>query len=135
MINRRIVGAVLPSHAERHAVLDRVGEGRELFGKFRCVAEVSADRCIAAGDVESDADDGDFVAIGRDATDRHDVADMTVRHQRRAFSAAGDVLELCDGLGVVLAEDRDSLVRFGGRIHASSMDPEPLRRNQPGRSR
>ena len=45
-----------------------------------------------------------------DAADRHDVAEMAVRHQRGALGAAGDVLELRERVRLVLAEDGD-LVR------------------------
>ena len=40
-----------------------------------------------------------LLAVRRHATDGHDVAEMSVRHQRRTFGPAGNVLELCQRLG------------------------------------
>ena len=109
MVDRRVVGAVLAADAERH---DRPGSRRrspvELVGEVgRPVqGEVGADRGVAAGDVEPDADDRHLFLVGGDAADRHHVADVAVGHQRRALGAAGDVLELRERVRLVLAEDR-----------------------------
>ena len=49
--------------------------------------EIGPDRCVAARDVESDADDRHLLAIGRDAADGHDVPNVSVGHQRRVGRA------------------------------------------------
>ena len=84
---------------------------RQLLARgLACDVQVGADRGVAAGDVEADADDRDLVPVGGDAADRHDVAEVAVGHQRRALGAAGDVLELRERVRLVLAEDGDLCV-------------------------
>ena len=93
MIDRRVVGAILPPDAEAHGAGDLVGEPVERRAApprraaERVEREVGADRGVAAGDVEADADDGHLVAVRRDAADRHDVADVAVGHERRSLGA------------------------------------------------
>ena len=81
---------------------------REAAGEARRAVQrqIGANRGVAAGDVEADADDRHLLAVGGDAADRHDVAEVAVGHERGALGAAGDVLELRQRVRLVLAEDR-----------------------------
>ena len=111
MIGRRVVRAVLAADAEAHGVGDRIGDPGERRADFRRRAakrverEVGANRGVAAGDVEADADDGHLVAVGRDATDRHDVAHVAVGHEGCVHCLFANVLELDERLFFVLSED------------------------------
>ena len=119
MLDRRIAGTVLPADAERDLILNRVGdrvEAVEQVGRT-CPCEIGPDRRIAAGDVEPDADDGDLLAIGGNAANRHDVTEVTVGHQRGPLGAARDVLELRQGLWLMLS--KDSELAHGGNPIAS----------------
>ena len=109
MIDRGIVGAVLPADAERDDVLNLVGDLRQPIDAVRRAVQrqVGANRRVAAGDVEPDADHRHLLGVGSHAADRHDVAQMPVGHQRRALGAAGDIVELRQRVGFVLAEDGD----------------------------
>ena len=109
MIDGSIVGAVLPANAEGDDVLDLVGDLRQPIDEAgRAVQrQVGANRGVAAGDVETDADHRHLPGVGRHAADRHDVAQVPVGHQRRAFGAAGDVVELRQRVRFVVAEDGD----------------------------
>ena len=69
--------------------------------------QVGADGRVAARDVEADAHDGHLVAVCRDPANRHDVAEVAVRHEGRPLGAAGDVLELRERVRLVRAEDGD----------------------------
>ena len=82
------------------AIAEAIGEARRVRER-----QVGADRGVAAGDVEADADDRDLFAVRRDAADRHDVAQVAVRHERGPLGAAGNVLELRERVRLVLAED------------------------------
>src|SRR5687768_8258606 len=107
MLDRRVVGTVLPADAERDLVLNRVRDRAEAVDQIgrTCPREIGSDRRIAAGDVEPDADDGDLLAIGGHTTNRHDVTEVTVGHQRDPLRAAGDVLELRHRSRLVFTED------------------------------
>ena len=89
----RIPRAVLQTHTKRERALNFVGQLAHAALDLR-QHQIGADRGVAAGDVEAHADDGDLVAICRDAADRHDVAEVAVGHEGRPFGAAGHVLEL-----------------------------------------
>ena len=116
MIHRRVVRLVLSADAEAHGVGDRVGDLAEqllhLVGisAERFEGEVGADRRVSAGDVEPDAHDRDLVVVRRDAADRHDVAHVAVGHESGVDRVLTHMLELDDGLFVVLAEDLHSLL-------------------------
>jgi hypothetical protein len=88
---------------------------------------VGADRGVAARDVEPDADDGDLVMVRRDAADGHDVTNVPVRHQRRVDRALTNVLELNDGLLVVLSKDlhgvRNLPIRSSAPVAPASNGP------------
>ncbi len=107
MIHGGVVRPILAPHAERDASLDLVGDRRKLLGEGGRVLQIGADRGVAAGDVETDTNHGDLLVVGGDTADRHHVAEMAVGHEGGALGAAGDVLELREGLRFVLAEDRD----------------------------
>src|SRR5688572_2060004 len=109
MLHRGIVRAVLPPDAERDLVLNGVGDLAKAIDQVRrtCPLQVGSDRRVAAGDVEADADNGHLIAVGGDAANRHDVAQVTVGHQRSPFSAARNVLELRQRLWLVLSKDRE----------------------------
>src|SRR5688572_6214723 len=119
MLDRCIAGTVLPADAERDLVLNRVGNRAEAVDQVGrpCPREIGPDRRIAAGDVEPDADDGDLFAIGGDAANRHDVAHVTIGHERGTLGAAGNVLELCERLSLVFS--KDSKRAHGGNPIAS----------------
>jgi hypothetical protein len=111
MIDRRVVGAIAPADAEAHAVRHRVRDGGEGAMHFlgspaeRVERDVRADGRVATGDVEPDADHRHEIPIRGDTADRHHVADVPIRHERRVHRALAHALELKDRLLVVLAED------------------------------
>jgi hypothetical protein len=111
VIDRRIIGAILPPDTEADRVGDLIGDGRER-ATLRGVGstevgerEIGANRGVAAGNVEADADHGHLVAVCSDAPDRHDVAHVAVRHERDTLGGLRHFLELDDRLFVVLSED------------------------------
>ena len=101
---RGIVGAVRTSDPERDGGLDFVGDGGQAIAHCS-ERDIGPDGSVAAGDVESDADDRDTVAVGGHAADRHDVAHVAISHQCDPVGAGRDVLKLLDGFLVVLTED------------------------------
>src|SRR6185295_1921258 len=107
MVDRRIVGSILPADPERDDVLDFVGDLVEPRGEIgRSVqGEIGADRGVSARDVEADADHRHLVPVRGHTANRHDVAKVAVRHQRRTFGAAGHVVEFRQRLGFVLAKN------------------------------
>ena len=112
MVHRRVVGAVLPPDAEAdESSAISSASAAERARTFAPVAaelrerEVGADRGVAAGDVEADTDHGDLVAVRGHAADRHDVAEMTVGHQRRTHGPRRHVLQLTDRQLVMVPED------------------------------
>ena len=105
IVDGRIVGGVRATDAEAHRCRDLVREVVPIFALESCCADVRANGGVAAADVEAHADDGDFVVVRRDAADWHDVADVTVGHERGRVGARGDVLELDQRSFVVLPED------------------------------
>ena len=114
MPDRGVVRAVLAADAERDDILDLVGDRRQAIDEARRVPEreIGADRGVAARDVEADADHRHLLAVRGHPADRHDVAQMAVRHEGGPLGTAGDVLELRERVRLVLAEDGD-LVRRG----------------------
>ena len=107
MIDRRVIGPILPADAERDDLLDLVRNLAEAFRKIQSSmqGEVGANGCIATGDVEAHSDNRDVLAVGGDTADRHHVAKMTVRHQCGTLRAARHIGELCKRLRFVIAED------------------------------
>ncbi len=75
----------------------------------RRLVQVGADGGVAAGDVEADAHDRHLVAIGGDATDRHDVPHVSVGHQRGPLGALRHILQLTDRQLVVFPKDHRHL--------------------------
>src|SRR5437667_3169121 len=106
IVGGRIVRAVPQAHAERQRGLNLVGQLTQPPPPLDLrQLQIGADRSVAAGDIESHADHGDLVAVRRDAADRHDIAQMPVRHERGALGAARDIAQLLQSVGLVRAED------------------------------
>jgi hypothetical protein len=117
--HRRIISAVLPPDATRDLVLDRVGdlaETTDQIGRTRA-CQIGPDRCVTAGDVEPDANDGDLFAVSRDAANRHDVPDVAIGHEGRTPRTTGNVLQLRECLPFVFP--KDSNFAHGGNPMAS----------------
>src|SRR4051812_7979795 len=97
IINRRIIRAILTTYPKAQCRLNLVREPIEisvgsLFSNSQIVErEVCTDRGVAACDIEADADNGYLLAIRGDSTDRHDVSDVPIAHQRGAFGARGHI--------------------------------------------
>jgi hypothetical protein len=87
-VHRRVIGAVLPADPEADAVRDLVGHLPQRLALLAGVGaqglegQVGTDGGVAARDVEAHAHDRDLVAVGRHATDGHDVAHVAVGHER-----------------------------------------------------
>src|SRR4029450_2711087 len=111
MVDRRIVGLILPADAEAHGRSDLVGESAERTLDLELAVaevwedEIGADRSVAARDVEPDADDGHLFTVRRASADRHHVAHVPIRHERCVGGARSDVLELCEGRRIVRSKD------------------------------
>ena len=89
-------------------------------------AQVRSHRRVSARDVEPHARHAHLVAVRGHAPDRHDVPQMTIRHERRVIGPLGDPRELVERLFLVLPED----------VHGISVQSErPGRRScpKPGR--
>src|SRR5688500_13190726 len=124
IIDRCIIGAVLPADAKADLLLNVIGKLYERVVNLLVVLaeiaqlQVRADRCVTARDVEAHADYRHLVTVRGYATNRHDVADVTVSHQRGFFSTARDVVDLIQRREVMLTENLDSL-----RYHHSPLLP------------
>jgi len=111
VVGRGVVRAVLPADAEADLGLDLVRDGVQPAAALLLAAtqvvqhEVGADRRVAARDVEADAHHRHLIAVRGHAADRHHVAQMPIRHQRRPLRATRNVAQLRQRLLVVLAED------------------------------
>ena len=124
MIDRRVVGAVLSPHAEADRVGDLVGDSIETC-MHRVEREVGADRRVAAGDVEPHAHDRHLIVVRGDTADRHDVAHVTISHERRIDRVLAHMLELADGLLVVLSEDLHARIDRMGSVVAEPLHVLP----------
>jgi hypothetical protein len=91
--------------AEGDRALDLVCQLPELRARIVAHRAIRPDCRIPAGDVESDARDGDLLAVCGNATNRHDVPEVTIRHECDALGARSDVRQLGERLLVVDSEN------------------------------
>ena len=106
IVRRRIVRAVPATDPERQRRLNLVGQLAQP-DLDRGQLEIGADRRVAAGDVEPHAHDRHLVPIRGDATDRHDISQVPIRHERGTLGAARDIAQLLESVGLVRAENLD----------------------------
>ena len=104
IVGRRVVSAVPQTHTERQRRLDLVGQLAQPRLDLRQL-QIGADRGVAAGDVESHPYDRDLVAVRRHATDRHDIPQVSVGHERGPLGAARDIAQLVQRVGLMRTKD------------------------------
>ena len=85
VIDARLVRA---AHAEGNVANDVVHDALDLWRNILRL-RICADRKVAAGDVESDAGDGNLVLVGDDASDRLSIALVPIGAQDAADATSG----------------------------------------------
>ena len=111
VIHRRIVGLVYAAEAEADHVVDLVGDRAQTgpalatFGPEVRPAQVRPDGGVAARDVEAHPYDRHLIPVRCHASYRHDVSEVAVRHQRGVLSTRRYLVQLREGVLLMLAED------------------------------